>query len=156
MISLTIPGVGDLGLTHLVLDVNGTLTVDGLLLPGVAERLHLLSSQLSVHLLTADTRHTGAELSARLGVDLTRVQPDQEAEQKRAYVEAIGAERVVAVGNGNNDALMLSTAGLGIVVLGGEGAASRALVAADLVARDIADALDLLLKPTRLLSTLRC
>ncbi len=155
MISLAIPGVGDLRLTHLVLDVNGTLTADGLLLPGVAQRLHLLSSQLSVHLLTADTRGTAGELSARLGVDLTRVQPGQEAEQKRAYVEAMGAEQVVAVGNGNNDVLMLSTAGLGIVVLGDEGAASRALIAADLVVRDIADALDLLLKPTRVLSTLR-
>jgi len=51
---------------------------------------------------------------------------------------------------------MLSAAGLGIVVIGREGAATRAIMAADLAVHDITDALDMLLDPTRLLSTLRC
>ena len=63
---------------------------------------------------------------------------------------------MIAIGNGNNDADMLSAAALGIVVLGGEGSAVRPLMQADVFARDITDALDLLLNPTRLLATLRC
>ena len=40
-------------------------------------------------------------------------------------------------------------------MLGEEGAATAALFAADIVGRDIRDALDMLLKPTRLLAGLR-
>ena len=155
VISIDIPGVGEFHWTHLVLDVNGTLTTEGALLSGVAWRLRALSSQVAVHLLTADTRGTASTLAKDLGVAWERVQQGGEAERKRAY-EALGADRVIAVGNGNNDARMLSTASLGIAVMGPEGTAVKALLAADVVVRDVADGLDLLLDPIRLLSTLRC
>lgn len=155
VIALQIPGLGEHTWRHLVLDVNGTLTVDGELSPGVAERLRVLAGRVQVHLLTADTRGTVAAIARRLGVAWTRVQQGQEAEQKRDYVEGLGAAEVIAVGNGNNDALMLSAASLGIVVIGREGAATRAVMAADLAVHDIVDALDIVLDPTRLLSTLR-
>ena len=154
-ISMDIPGLGEQCWEHLVLDINGTLTVDGSLLPGVSGRLRTLADRLLVELLTADTRGTAAGLARELGVQATRVESGQEAEQKRAHVMALGAERVIAIGNGNNDALMLREAGLGIAVLEREGASLAALKAADLVVREINDALDLLLHPTRLLSTLR-
>jgi len=155
VIVLQIPGWGDRAWRHVVLDVNGTLTVDGELVPGAKERVRLLASRAQVHLLTADTRGTVAELARSLGVAWTRVAPGQEAEQKRDYVEGLGAEGVIAVGNGNNDALMLAAADLGIVVIGREGAATHAIMAADLATHDIVDALDVLLEPMRLLSTLR-
>jgi len=156
MISIAVPGVGDFSWAHLVLDVNGTLTLDGALLPGVAERLRLLSPRVVVHLLTADTRGTVSALAQELGADWKRLQQGGEAEQKRAFVQALGADQVVAIGNGNNDIMMLSEASLGIAVLGPEGTATRALLAADVVVRDVADGLDLLLDPIRLLATLRC
>ena len=156
MISLDIPGVGSYAWTELVLDVNGTLSTDGVLIPGVAERIGALAQQLSIHLLTANTRGTAGEIATHLNVGWSQLGAGQEAEQKRAYVDALGANQVIAVGNGNNDTLMLTTAGLGIAVLGPEGTASRAILSADLVARDILEALDILLDPTRLLATLRC
>ncbi len=58
MIELSIPGLGDCVWEDLVLDLNGTLTTDGVLLPGVAERLGRLSKALALRLLTADTRGT--------------------------------------------------------------------------------------------------
>jgi soluble P-type ATPase len=70
-------------------------------------------------------------------------------------VEQLGTEQVVAIGNGANDAQMLSAAALGIAILGREGLASEALQAADLVVGGIEDALDLLLHPPRLIATLR-
>jgi soluble P-type ATPase len=54
-----------------------------------------------------------------------------------------------------NDTGMLRRAALGIAVLGGEGLAVACLPAADVVAPDIGTALDLLLRPPRLLATLR-
>jgi soluble P-type ATPase len=67
----------------------------------------------------------------------------------------LGAGRTACIGNGRNDRLMLKTAALGIAVLQGEGAASVALAAADLIAPTITEALDLLAKPLRLVASLR-
>ena len=155
MISLQIPGLGAFAWRHLVLDVNGTLTVGGELGPGVVERVRVLAGRLEVHLLTGDIRGNGAAVARRLGVAWTQVQREREDGQRRDYVEGLGAEGVIAIGNGNNDALMLSAASLGIVVIGPEGAATRAIMAADLAVHDIVDALDVLLDTTRLAATLR-
>ncbi|MBN1400355.1 MAG: HAD family hydrolase [Anaerolineae bacterium] len=156
MITLDIPGMGQMGWSELVLDLNGTLALDGALVPGVAERLAPLREQLSIRLLTADTHGAASGIAQRLGVSWSLVERGQEAEQKQAFVLALGAERTIAIGNGHNDALMLQAATLGIATLGGEGTSARALGAADLVTRDICEALDLLLHPRRLLATLRC
>ncbi len=67
----------------------------------------------------------------------------------------LGAEHVVAFGNGRNDISMLRTAALGIAVLSGEGIAVGTLQVADIVASGPVDAIDLLLNPKRLVATLR-
>jgi len=84
-----------------------------------------------------------------------RVTLGDEADQKGTLVEQLGAERVVAIGNGANDAWMLRASALGMAVLGPEGLAEEALRAADVVVASIHDALDLLLHPRRLVATLR-
>lgn len=155
MITIPIPGGEDLRIEWVVLDVNGTLTLDGDLLPGVLERIARLREQVGVKLLTADTRGRLDEVARALGVRGLRLEGDAVGEQKRAYVERLGAARVAAIGNGMNDAGMLAAATLGIVVLGPEGAAGAALRVADVVAENIIDALDLLLEPLRLVATLR-
>ncbi len=155
MIHLNIPGWGVLELEYLVLDLNGTIALDGEVLAGVPERLAALSESLVVHLVTADTQGQAAAIAEQLKVRLVLVTPGDEADQKRALVERLGAERVVAIGNGANDAAMLQAAALGMAVLGSEGLAGEALRAADVVVVSIHDALDLLLHPRRLVATLR-
>lgn len=156
MLDIAIPGKETLHLRHLALDVNGTLALDGALLPAVAERLARLRQVLDVHLLTADTHGTQDRVDRELGVAATRLTADRPgAEQKEAYVRALGADTVAAIGNGVNDVLMLRAAALGIVVLGPEGLAIAALRESDVVVVRIEDALDLLLLPKRLSATLR-
>lgn len=155
MRDIAIPGAPTLTLEHLVVDFNGTLAVDGALLPGVADALRNLAGQISVHVLTADTFGTAHEALADLPVRLVVLPPAQQDEAKRQHVQQLGADRCVAIGNGRNDSLMLATAALGIVVVQREGAAVQALLAADIVAPDILDALELLLHPARLVATLR-
>jgi P-type E1-E2 ATPase len=155
MIELDIPGRGNLKLRHLVLDVNGTLAKDGRLLERVARPLGALRDRLDVHLLTADTYGRQAAIDALLGLAATRLAPGDEAGQKAAYVRSLGAESVVAVGQGANDAGMLKAAAIGVAVLGEEGLAVEALVSADIVVATIYDALGLLEAPTRLIATLR-
>lgn len=65
------------------------------------------------------------------------------------------SDTVVAIGNGRNDRLMLEQAAIGIAVLGQEGTAVEALMAADVIVADIFTALDLLQIPLRLVATLR-
>jgi len=155
LIHLDIPGWGTIELEHLVLDLNGTVALDSEVIPGVAERLAALAACLAVHLVTADTHGRARESGERLRVRLLHIAPGDEAGQKQALVERLGAERVTAIGNGVNDARMLSAAALGIAVLGPEGLAVEALQAADVVVGRIEDALDLLLHPRRLVATLR-
>jgi soluble P-type ATPase len=155
MLELDIPGRGLYRLSHVVFDVNGTLATDGVLAEGVAGRLSTLGRLFSIHLLTADTHGGQAVIDAALGLTAVRVQGGNEMAQKTVFVEKLGAESVVAVGNGGNDAGMLRAAALGIAVLGREGLNVEALQAADIVTASIHDALDLLLNHRRLIATLR-
>jgi P-type E1-E2 ATPase len=154
VIRVDIPGRGTLELEHLVLDLNGTIALDGEVRVGVPQRLVALLEKLHIHLVTADTQGRASTIAGQLGVRLVLVTPGDEADQKRALVEQLGAEQVVAIGNRANDAGMLRAAAMGIAVIGTEGLAVEALQAADMVAT-IQDALDLLLHPRRLVATLR-
>ena len=152
---LDIPGFGTLHLQHLVTDYTGTLSVDGSLLPGVAELLAELGQSLTVHVLTADTFGKARVELAGVACAIHILSGSDVAEQKERYIGALGADKVVAVGNGNNDRLMLKAARLGIAVIEGEGCAVSALVNADIAVRNINEALGLLTNPKRSLATLR-
>ncbi|BAJ65154.1 MULTISPECIES: HAD family hydrolase [Anaerolinea] len=155
MIELTVPGQGVIRLQHLVLDVNGTLAVDGRLIEGVRPLLDQLRDRLEIHLITADTHGGQAALDRQLGLQAHRLQAGGEAEQKAAFVRSLGAEQVVAIGQGANDALMLREARIGICVLSPEGTAVSTLQSADICTAGILPALELLTKPLRLVATLR-
>src|SRR5512139_1460144 len=100
MIELSIPGQGLIELEHLVCDVNGTLALDGQLLEGVARALTALRDRLELHLLTADTHGHQVLIDRQLNITGVRIQPGEESRQKAEYVRRLGAERVVAVGQG--------------------------------------------------------
>lgn len=155
MLEIDIPGWGRLALRHLVLDYNGTLALDGQLLPGVEERLAVLAQRLAIHVLTADTHGSVRQRLAHLPYRVHVLGQGDETLAKLAYVRGLEARACACLGNGRNDQLMLQEAALGIAVLGPEGAATQALLAADVVAPGIVPALELLLKPQRLVATLR-
>lgn len=155
MIELNIPGRGILKLHHLVCDVNGTLTLDGQLIDGLAKTVAALRDRLEIHLVTANTHNRQDGIDQQLKVHAVRLTPGQEAAQKAALVRELGAEGVAAVGQGANDADMLREAALGVCVLGREGASAAALMNADLVVPDIFAAFELFEKPMRIVATLR-
>jgi P-type E1-E2 ATPase len=115
----------------------------------------MVGDKLDLWLVSADTQGTLASLAASLKVQARLLQPGDQATQKAALVEELGARQVVVIGNGANDAAMLRRAALGIAVVGNEGLASACLSVADVIAPDIGTALDLLLWPRRLIATLR-
>lgn len=155
MIDIDIPGFKHLKIHHLVLDYNGTLAIDGLLLDGVARRLRTFSQKIQVHIITADTFGLVKAQIEDLPVKVTILPSEGLIEAKRDYVFKLGLESVVAIGNGRNDSAMLKDAALGIAVVQREGAAVETLLSADLVVSHILDALDFLNQPNRLVASLR-
>jgi len=147
-----IPGRAELGLDHLLLDVNGTLTNRGVLIDEVADRLRRLRGTLEIRLVSADTFGTLDAIAERLAVVAVRASSGQD---KLRVLEELGRERCAVVGNGANDVAVLEAAALGLAVLGPEGASAAALRCADVVCASAADALDLLLDPMALSATMR-
>jgi soluble P-type ATPase len=152
MIRIDIPQRGVVELQHAVFDVNGTLAVDGIPIPAVVDRLHMVAEHLSLHALTAGTHGNIAELERTFGFPLHKIVT---GEEKLHFVEQLGPASVIAFGNGRNDVAMLRSAAIGVAILAGEGVAIEALQAADLLALGPVDAIDLVLKPKRLIATLR-
>jgi len=155
MIEVDIPGYRKLQLDNLVLDHNGTLAVDGLLEPGVADALQTLAEEFSVYVVTADTFGRAREQLQGVPCELTVLPPGSQDRAKLEFVNRLGADRTVCIGNGRNDRLMLEAAALGICVILAEGAAAKTLQAADVVCGGIVAALELLSNPLRLTATLR-
>jgi soluble P-type ATPase len=149
---VTIPGADDLSLEHLVLDVNGTLTDRGEPIIAALRAIERLRDKLQPHLLSADTFGTAETLATSIRAEFRRVDSGRD---KLDYIELLGAQQCVAIGNGRNDGPMIRAAGLGIAVLGPEGLHAEALTAADAIAISIDEALGLLTDTRTLTATLR-
>jgi soluble P-type ATPase len=154
MKTVTIPGWGTIEIRHIVLDLNGTLTESGTFLPGVLDELVSLNEQgFSIHILSGDTRgNLKALLSPFRGL---HCRITKTAQAKRSFVESLGPEHVVCIGNGNIDIEMFKIAGLSICPVQGEGASTKALGHADIVVPHIRHAIDLIRDEDKLVATLR-
>ncbi len=152
---IEIPNYKSLKLQSLVLDYNGTIACDGYFKKELSAHLEELADSLKIYLLSADTFGSVTEQMQGLPVEVHILKSKNHTEEKAAFIEQIGADSVAAIGNGNNDALMLKRSALGIAVLGEEGLSLNTLNAADILAPNIVYALELLLKPKRLIATLR-
>ncbi len=155
MLRMEIPSRGAYSVEFLVLDMNGTISTDGRISGRFKDKINLLAKRLKVYILTADTRGDAQKRLGRMAAELVRIEGKEQAQQKKEFVSRIGAAKTVAVGNGYNDHLMVKEAALGIAVIGREGAATETIGNADVVVNEIADALDLILKPLRHQATLR-
>ncbi len=155
MICLDIPGEGKKEIQHLVFDYNGTIAIDGILMPGVREAMQSLAGRAGIHVITADTFGFVTQQVSGIKCEVTIIPPGDQAQSKLDFIEKLGVEHTLCVGNGANDELMLRHAAIGIAVLQEEGLATAALSAADLVVKDVLDVFTLLKTPERIMATLR-
>jgi len=155
VLTLDIPGRKPFKAEHLVLDYNGTLAVDGCIIQGVADRLKKLSSVIRVHVLTADTFGTAEKELRGIPVILQVIEKENQASQKLNYVTDLGPDKVISIGNGRNDILMLKGSALSIGVIQAEGAYSQIINNVQIICTSIIDALSLLTNENRLIATLR-
>lgn len=155
MLSYDIPGRGIINVEHLVLDLNGTMAVDGKIIPAVFPLLELIQKNLTVHIITSDTFGSVEEQCQGLPFVIKKLSSDDHILEKEEYVKTLGVHKVVAIGNGVNDARMLKNSILSIAVIGREGCALEALLNAQIIVQNIEDALALVLNPQRMKATLR-
>ncbi len=156
MLTLHIPSYPTLNITDLVLDYNGTLAFEGNVKSGVFERLErLASAPLRIHVITADTYGSVHEQCNKPYIIIHVIGKEKQDEEKRRYIEHLGAQNCIAIGNGRNDALMLQSAAIGMALLQEEGLSFEALRHSNTLFKNINDALDALLHPSRLIATLR-
>jgi len=154
MIKIEIPGWGNMDVENMILDLNGTIATDGKIPPEVKEKINSLSKRIRIYVLTADTQGTASEEVRGMNVELVKIPGEASKGGKLEFLGNVSPETTVALGNGSNDQLILKQAGLGIAVLGDEGMSVTTLTNADIIVKNISHALDLFLKPKRLIATL--
>lgn len=140
MLALNIPGRGQFNMNHLVLDFNGTIAFNGKLIPDVAERIMLLSKDVDIHVITADTNETVARQCSVLPVSVQILRSDDHTGEKGGFVR--GLNGVICMGNGANDEAMFAESDIAIAINGKEGCATATLLKSDMVIDNINDALD--------------
>jgi soluble P-type ATPase len=152
---IDIPGRGQMDIRNIVFDFNGTVAVDGNVSDDVMLAIENLIGRFNVFVVTADTFGTVKSAFEGLGVDVLVIQKGNEAAEKKAFVEKIGAEHTMCIGNGANDVMMLEAAAFSVAVAGREGCASKLVMASDVLVCDILDAVRLICNPSRIIATLR-
>ncbi|MEJ2293918.1 MAG: hypothetical protein P8Y23_04050 [Candidatus Lokiarchaeota archaeon] len=135
MRSYHIPNYGTIQVKNVLFDVNGTIQFNGKIPSKIKKKIRNLKSFFNIFLISADTRGNLNQTALELGVTPIKISPSEhsEAELKNNELIKLGREETIAIGNGNNDSIMLKNAIIGIAILGKEGLASKALLNSDLV-----------------------
>ncbi len=152
---LNIPGTGILDITDILIDYNGTLAVDGILIQGVETILNDLSHDYAIHIITADTFGSAESELGSIKCRFIRLLPDNQSEAKLQQLIDLGKDNTACIGNGKNDRMMLKESVLGISVMQSEGLFTETMLASNIVCPDIFSALDFFRKPKRLIATMR-
>lgn len=148
----TIPGHEPFDIETLILDLNGTIAIDGKLIDGVKERIEALRESLQILLFSGDTQGTAAGIAKELQIEL-RLTPDAAA--KAAEAQTLDPQTCATIGNGRIDLELFKTVRLRILTIQAEGVCAQTLLESDVITTSILDALDLFLKPKRLVATMR-
>ncbi len=149
----TIPGRDDLRIDTIILDLNGTLSVGGVLVAGVEHRITMLTQMgYKIVLFTGNTRGDAADICRELGLTW---QQAKTADEKRLLALSLNAATCASIGNGRIDTAMMEVVGLSILTLQAEGVFAPLLSTVDIVVPTILDALDLFIDSQRLIATLR-
>ena len=152
---IEIPGYITYDLKYLLLDYNGTIALDGHMNDSVKDLIREVSKDLEVFVLTADTHGTAAVECENLPVTLKTFPTATAMDSKLEILNSLGADNCCTIGNGRNDLLMCRESALSISVIGDEGCYSKLITQTNITVKHIEDGFKLLLKPKRLIATLR-
>jgi len=157
MKEINIPNYGKFIIENVIFDLNGTLQFKGQISEELFNKFEQLKDNYNVYIISADIRGNLKELANNLNVSFIKINPKEttEAEAKNNELIKLNKDKTIAVGNGNNDALMLKNAVIGISVLGKEGATVKSILNSDVVFPNPISVLDFLLDEKIMIGTLR-
>jgi len=152
---IKIPNHKDIDIKYIVCDYNGTIARDGVVLSEIRELFKELNKIYQLYVITADTFGSVARELDGYGVDIKVLSSSDHTIEKMEFVESLGSDSVISIGNGNNDKKMLKASAIGIALIGDEGCSVETLMSADIVCKSIQEALELPTQPKRIIATLR-
>ncbi len=152
---IEIPSYGTYEIKKIAFDFNGTLATGGEVPKKIIKKLERLAINFDVYILTADTFGTVREMVNDLAVEVAIIEGDDGTGFKRDFIQKIGSDETIAIGNGNNDRLMVEEAAIGIALIGNEGAAIDTILNSNLVVSNIFDVFEMLSDPERIVASLR-
>lgn len=147
-----IPGCDAFDIETVILDLNGTIAVDGKLIEGVAERIQELRKLYRLVLFTGDTQGNAGAIAQQLQLE---VRVTKNALEKAAQAQTLEPEKCATIGNGRIDLELFKTVRLRLAVIEKEGLNAALLGHADVFFTSILDALDFLLLKNRQIATFR-
>jgi len=147
-----VPHGEKLEIDTIVLDLNGTLSIRGLIPKGVKSRVKILHERgFKVILLTGDQRGTASKICSYLGIEYKVAQTAAEKEKEMLKL----GKNCAAIGNARIDIGTFKHAKLSILTLQAEGIHVDALKYVQIIVPSILDALDLFIDQNSLCATLR-
>lgn len=153
--NIKIPGRDSFELKNVVFDYNGTIAIDGKLIDGISKEINELSSKLNFYVITADTYGTVQKELENTNCEVITIAKENQDICKLDFLNSLGANSTLTVGNGRNDKLMLKESILGIAILQDEGLCTETLLISDILVKSIYDVFGFLKDINRLVATLR-
>lgn len=155
MIEIIVPGFKTYNLKNLIIDFNGTLAKDGYVENEILDNLRILSKKIKIYILSADTHGNVRKIFQEEPVEIVITSKENGTDDKYEFLKSLDIETTATIGNGRIDRKMLEKAKLSICVMGEEGCAKSAFENSDVIVNSRLNALELFVKPTRLIATLR-
>ena len=157
MRTISIPNYGNITIKNVLFDMNGTIQFEGKISEKLYEKFKLLKEFYEIYLISSDTRGNLEAIAKKLDVNYILINSDKisHEEAKCKVLMELGENVTVAVGNGNNDALMLKKALLGLAVIGKEGTTTKCVLNSDLLFPDPLSVIKFLLDEKMIIATLR-
>lgn len=153
--NIKIPGRDSFELKNVVFDYNGTIAIDGKLINGISKEINELASKLNFYVITADTYGTVQKELENTNCEVITIGKENQDICKLDFLNSLGANSTLTVGNGRNDKLMLKESILGIAILQDEGLCTETLLSSDVLVKSIYDVFGFLKDTNRLVATLR-
>lgn len=147
------PNQENIEIENIVLDLNGTLSVSGI----VSEKTKLQILKLKdlgykIVLISGDIRGTAYDIAQSLDIELYL---GKSSEEKAEKMQALQSEKTAAIGNARIDIGTFKNAKLSIATLQAEGIHTGIIPYVDIIVPNINDALNLFIETQSLEATLR-
>lgn len=148
-----VPEVGEVTIKTVILDLNGTLSINGTISDRTKELLkELTKREVEIVLLTGDQRGTAKALCSELDISFVRCKNSAE---KSEASKRFDKNTTAAIGNARIDIGTFENAIVSIATLQAEGIHAEIIPYVDIIVPTIENALEILLDPNSFAATMR-